>query len=294
MNPIRRTCVGVAAVSSLALVSCGDSKSEPSPSCRGDDCSEAGAPGHDGATGGAGSDAGGGSSGSAGETAEAGAGQAGAGGHGGGAVAAPPELEISFPTAESRTHEDTLIVRGRAHADTGVQSVSVNGVMALTANGFATWTALVPLDSGRNELVASSTGQQGQTLGSGATVFVTKTGWALRSSIVATTDAVNNELLLSDADAVAAVDLETGQARLVSGPGRGSGPEFSFSDAIAADAANNRVLVVRGTGSCRSTSRAATVRSCRDFPTPRRPILAFAVASPSLRGQRGARGFAPR
>jgi DNA-binding beta-propeller fold protein YncE len=122
----------------------------------------------------------------------------------------------------------------------------VSGVPALTANGFATWTAQVPLDHGRNELVASITDQQGQLLERGATVFVTQTGWALRSSIVAATDTLGNELLLSDEDAVAAVDLETGEARLISGSARGSGPTFYFSEAIAADPAHGRVFVVGG------------------------------------------------
>jgi sugar lactone lactonase YvrE len=69
----------------------------------------------------------------------------------------PPTATVVFPTAQSRTSSEQLIVRGTA-SDTAspVTSVRVNGVEATSTDNFATWTATVPLITGANSVVVDS------------------------------------------------------------------------------------------------------------------------------------------
>ena len=69
----------------------------------------------------------------------------------------PPTATVVFPTAQSRTSSEQLIVRGTA-TDTAspVTSVRVNGVEATSTDNFATWTATVPLIAGANSIVVDA------------------------------------------------------------------------------------------------------------------------------------------
>lgn len=66
---------------------------------------------------------------------------------------APGEARIVFPpTAASATTSATFRVRGTANAS----AVFVNGELATSTDGFATWTAELPLEAGSNEIVIST------------------------------------------------------------------------------------------------------------------------------------------
>jgi hypothetical protein len=69
----------------------------------------------------------------------------------------PPTASVVFPTAKSRTSADNVIVRGTA-ADTesAVASVRVNGVEAVSTDGFVTWSAQVPLTPGDNAIAVDA------------------------------------------------------------------------------------------------------------------------------------------
>jgi sugar lactone lactonase YvrE len=70
----------------------------------------------------------------------------------------PPVTTISFPPEKSMTSSNSIVVRGSSTDASGIQSVSVNGVEAISDDGFATWTAEVTdLSAGFNTLTAITT-----------------------------------------------------------------------------------------------------------------------------------------
>lgn len=68
----------------------------------------------------------------------------------------PPKARIDFPPPSALTDAATMRVRGSAYDADGVAGVSVDGVPASRADGFATWWAEVPLAIGENEIVVAT------------------------------------------------------------------------------------------------------------------------------------------
>ncbi|MEH6448430.1 MAG: hypothetical protein V7765_07155 [Oleispira sp.] len=70
----------------------------------------------------------------------------------------PPITVISFPPEKSMTSSNSIVVRGSSTDASGIQAVTVNGVEAISDDGFATWTATVTdLSAGFNTLMATTT-----------------------------------------------------------------------------------------------------------------------------------------
>jgi hypothetical protein len=69
---------------------------------------------------------------------------------------APPVVTITDPPSMSSTDAPTQTVIGTASDETGVASVSINGIPATSSDGFANWQAVVPLTAGANTLTASA------------------------------------------------------------------------------------------------------------------------------------------
>ncbi len=82
-----------------------------------------------------------------------------------------PTVVITSPASGTSTATATIAVSGTS---TGATSVKVNNVTATSANGFATWTATVPLGFGTNLLTATATNGAGTSVTSAA-VTVTLT-----------------------------------------------------------------------------------------------------------------------
>lgn len=80
-----------------------------------------------------------------------------------------------FPPYDGLTDGATIVVRGTASSPQSVASVTVAGVAATSGDGFATWTATVPLALGANALSLSATTGTGGGL-SGDEVVVTRVG----------------------------------------------------------------------------------------------------------------------
>lgn len=88
----------------------------------------------------------------------AGLGLMGCGGGGGsGAQSKEPELQLIFPAAYSAIEASSITVRGAASANTKISAISINGVPVTSNDAFATWTAQLSLQPGRNALVAEMT-----------------------------------------------------------------------------------------------------------------------------------------
>ncbi len=70
----------------------------------------------------------------------------------------PPITVISFPPEKSMTSSNSIVVRGSSTDASGILSVTVNDVQAISDDGFATWTADVTnLSAGFNTLTATTT-----------------------------------------------------------------------------------------------------------------------------------------
>jgi uncharacterized protein YggU (UPF0235/DUF167 family) len=70
----------------------------------------------------------------------------------------PPITVIAFPPEKSMTSSNSILVRGSSTDASGIQSVTVNGVEAISDDGFATWTAdVTELSAGFNTLTATTT-----------------------------------------------------------------------------------------------------------------------------------------
>jgi len=74
----------------------------------------------------------------------------------GGSGGTPPSATITSPPPDFESEDVTITVTGTASDETGVASVSVNGVNASSDDGFATWSALVSLAEGSNTLTVAT------------------------------------------------------------------------------------------------------------------------------------------
>lgn len=132
----------------------------------------------------------------------------------------PATATIDFPPAATLTSADVIRVRGTCSDGDGVTQVYVNSTPAVSDDGFATWTAVVPLLAGDNRLSVSVTDARGATTDGAAVVDVTVRpgdiliGNAERIAF----DAGNDRLLVADnaRDAVLAVDPDTGVVSVLS------------------------------------------------------------------------------
>lgn len=82
-----------------------------------------------------------------------------------------PAVAITTPANGATSSQTTVNVQGTASdAPSGIASVMVNGVAATTADGYAHWSASVPLSVGGNTLTATATDAAGNTAASSITV----------------------------------------------------------------------------------------------------------------------------
>ena len=150
---------------------------------------------------------------------------------GGGAAAteagAAPTATVRFPFDGAVTTAGTVTVAGSSYDPSGVYGVSVAGVPATSSDGFAHWSASVPLADGPHVLPVSTTDMAGNSDGSAALVSVLRavrtTGpWTLSF------DAVGSRLFVGDhrSGGLFAVDPATGVSTPITGFGRGTGPDL--------------------------------------------------------------------
>jgi hypothetical protein len=79
-----------------------------------------------------------------------------------------PAVAISSPAGDATVTGTPLTVTGTANAQSGVSSVTVNGLAATVSN--RTWIASVPITRGQNTLTVTATSDDGSTASTTATV----------------------------------------------------------------------------------------------------------------------------
>ncbi|MCC6524628.1 MAG: hypothetical protein IT373_18370 [Polyangiaceae bacterium] len=177
---IRRSSFGPALLAAVlfgAFAACGDdgetNGSGPGVSSGGQGGGGAGAGGGGAGAGGGGAGAGGGGAGAGGGGAAEGGG--GAGGSGGGETpdTTPPSVALLSPDDGAVVHQAMVTVTGTASDATAVASVTVNGLAAASSDGFATFSAEVPLVLGANTITVAASDTVGNSDAAAATRAVT-------------------------------------------------------------------------------------------------------------------------
>jgi hypothetical protein len=160
-----------------------------------------------------------------------------------------PTATIAFPPPVARTGAASITVRGSAADASGpLAAVHVNGVLATTANGFATWTAVVPLAVGENTLTLTAEDSFLNVENAAAQVVVQRNA-RLGSPGSLALDAPNNRAFVIDgaADALVAVDLLTGLRTWFADTAvPGNNRKDALPLAVVNDAPRNRLLLLDG------------------------------------------------
>ena len=140
----------------------------------------------------------------------------------------PPTATVFFPPPTSLTDASDITVTGTAtDDDTGVSAVRVNGILATSSDGFATWQAVVPLSQGTNNLVVETEDIPGNIDANAASVQIVRST-LLSSPLRTALDLANNRAFVVDIslDALVAVDLITGNRTIISDASTGTGTAF--------------------------------------------------------------------
>lgn len=151
------------------------------------------------------------------------------GGGGGGGGELVPTAEVSFPGGTSTTDASAMTVSGRSQAaGAPLAAVRVDGVPATSSDGFATWTATVPLGVGTNRLEVELEDADGDVFTRAARADVRRVDHLYRSLGALHVDPVRGVIWALDGlgDALIVLGLQSGAPELVSGDDRGAGPLF--------------------------------------------------------------------
>jgi hypothetical protein len=159
----------------------------------------------------------------------------------------PPTARMQFPLPVSYTSAGTLTVRGTAQDAYGVASVKVNGVSATTATGFNSWTAVVPIQAGENQLEVTARDVAGNetTNPSEATVF--NRGPPIVMNRGMDYDPTGDRIIVSDSAtrSVYGYRVSDGFGQLISDRWPPfTAPHDGIAEELVVDAANNRALLV--------------------------------------------------
>ena len=170
----------------------------------------------------------------------------------------PPLARIDFPLPMALTDAETIRVRGTARDPDGIASVRVNGVLASTVNGFASWWAEVPLELGENLLQVETLDLAGNLDPSAAETSVNRDGVIVRRPEGLALDPSSGTCFVFDwvpdgfehlpKTRIVAADLATGELSIVSSSTKGSGPLPRYaSSEMEFDSVAGRLLVLDGT-----------------------------------------------
>ena len=159
----------------------------------------------------------------------------------GGGLGVPPTVALAFPPPVSSTDAESITVRGTASDPSGVAEVRVNGVLASTTDGFATWQADVPLALGMNTLTVAASDARGNS-DAAAEARIESQAFLVWPTAIAVDPWSPLAFVLDDRDSIKSVDLTSGVRSVVSDRRRGSGPSLRDCQGIAID--GSRALLV--------------------------------------------------
>lgn len=162
---------------------------------------------------------------------------------------APPTVVITFPPPVSMTEGESVTVYGTANDNDIIDFVRVNGVVANTSDGYATWSATVPLALNNNVLLVETGDVAGNSSSQSAEIAIVRNTRLVSPQAIAL-DAANERVLVVDSilAAVITVDLITGMRTVLSDATTpNANNPFSGPVGITLDTANGRALVLDST-----------------------------------------------
>ncbi|MEO8061555.1 MAG: hypothetical protein ABI821_02280 [Pseudomonadota bacterium] len=159
----------------------------------------------------------------------------------------PPSARIVFPTNNSYTDAETIAVRGNANDTIGVLSVTVNGVPAVSIDGYLNWRADVPLAPGNNALVVSVADMAGNTASNAASATVLKGGALLNNLRGMDYDPTGERVVAVDRNqnVVYGVPVANGLPQVIS-PAAAAGLGYLLPADLAVDTPRNRAILLDG------------------------------------------------
>jgi hypothetical protein len=194
-----------------------------------------------------------------------GGGGSNSGGGGGGDNGNEPTIDVSFPLPNSNLagETDRITIRGRSVSSDGasVNQVLINNptfainlkdpppdlddsaIAKFDQADPSRWSAQIPLLRQSNEITIEAVDVRGR---SRTVKLNVSNGPMLADPKGVVLDSANQRALVVDSilHALLAVDLDSGDASLISGLSTGAGPAFESPEDIALDRANNRALVM--------------------------------------------------
>src|SRR5436190_164996 len=159
--------------------------------------------------------------------------------------ATPAQLGLLFPSRNFYTDATTVSVRGTAQDTHGVTAVSVNGVAAQSTDGFAHWSAVIPVPVGTTPLSISSTDGAGNAAAVPLATMMNRGPFVHFGHSVGF-DAARNRVIVNDQGTgnIIAIRRSDGIGTLLSpGPAQGTTPGGSYEEMVI-DAANDRALIL--------------------------------------------------
>jgi len=155
-----------------------------------------------------------------------------------------PAATIEFPPSYSVLEAGAVVVRGRASDENGIASLTVNGVVPLTDDGFATWELEFALSPGQNVITVATEDALGQRDEFAARAVAAYHGPVIHRVVDVDFDqAANRAYVLLPGNRVASVDMATGARNDVAGSHRGTGDDIDEWAGLALDTPRNRLLV---------------------------------------------------
>src|SRR5262245_59350980 len=151
---------------------------------------------------------------------------------------------VTFPGPSALLTYTPVTVRGTAEGPNTIARVTVDGVLASSTDGFATWAATIPLAMGRNNVVVSVEDERGNRDASAATATLTRIAplFAAPSGIAVE---AQGTLVVTDERLVALLRVHPapGERTIISDLATGDGPALVTPGAIAVEA-NGQLVVV--------------------------------------------------
>ncbi|NND64813.1 MAG: hypothetical protein HKM24_02505 [Gammaproteobacteria bacterium] len=180
-----------------------------------------------------------------------------------------PVVSNVSPATGFNTPASSILVTGNATDDTGIDSVTVNGTTASTANGFSNWQASVALSVGANVITIAASDTVGNSNSNAASIVVTRTDvvtdndapTAAISSPVNGSSTTDNSIVVtgtaSDATGVASI--------VVNGVTAGSADGFAnWQATVPLNIGANTIIVATNDTLGNSDSSAASITVTRN------------------------------
>jgi DNA-binding beta-propeller fold protein YncE len=168
------------------------------------------------------------------------------GGGGGGESAQASPVALTFPAGTATTDAETIAIRGSVALAPPINSVKVNGIDAVSSDGFATFFAEVPLSTGPHDVVVAVLRPNLPTQLFTFADRLTRVDPIVVDVTDIVFDDANGRLLLADraGHSIVAADVATGARTILSDFERGAGFNMIHPISLAVDATGKTAWVL--------------------------------------------------